>query len=97
MSVNFNFLFINKMYDIYDALFEAYFALENQYGITMSLFNTYGRYWFIKHTDPNTGKLTETRFTSLSAAEGFYEEMYHMFEANYITIKFGIQEHGKRR
>lgn len=36
-------LFINKMYDIYDALFEAYFALENQYGISMSLFNTYGR------------------------------------------------------
>lgn len=49
--------------------------------------NTYGRYWFVKHIDPNTGKLTETRFTSLSAAEGFYEEMYHMFEANYISIK----------
>lgn len=64
--------------------------------IKKPIFNTYGRYWFIKHTDPNTGKFTETRFTSLSAAEAFYEEMYHMFEANYITIKFGIQENSKK-
>lgn len=51
------------------------------------VYHTYDRYWFVKHTDPNTGKLTETRFTSLSAAEDFYEEMYHRFEANYISIK----------
>jgi len=61
------------------------------------IFHTYGRYWFIKHTDTKTGKPTETRFTSLSAAEEFYEEMYRMFEANYITIKFGMRENGKRR
>ena len=36
-------LFINKLYKCYDALFEAYFQLENQYGIALSLFNTYGK------------------------------------------------------
>lgn len=41
-SDNFN-LFINKVYTTYDALFEAYFLLENQYGIAFSLFNTYGK------------------------------------------------------
>lgn len=39
---NFNFL-INKIYKTYDILNDAYFQLENQYGISMSLFNTYGR------------------------------------------------------
>lgn len=36
-------LFINKLYKAYDALFLAYFQLENQYGIALSLFNTYGK------------------------------------------------------
>ena len=35
-------LFINKIYSSYDALYEAYFQLENQYGISMAFFNTYG-------------------------------------------------------
>lgn len=61
------------------------------------VFNQYGRYWFVKHTDTETGKDTESRFRSLSAAEDFYEEMYRIFEANYITIKFGMQENSKRR
>ena len=38
---NFDIL-INKIYKTYDGLFEAYFELENQYGITMAFFNTYG-------------------------------------------------------
>lgn len=39
---NFN-LLINKIYKTFDILYDAYFQLENQYGISMSLFNTYGR------------------------------------------------------
>lgn len=39
---NFN-VYIDKIYKTYDALFEAYFLLENQYGIAFSLFNTYGK------------------------------------------------------
>ena len=42
VDTNFS-LFINKLYKCYDALFEAYFQLENQYGIALSLFNTYGK------------------------------------------------------
>ena len=50
-------------------------------------YNKYGNYWYIKHTDIESGKMTESRFKSLSAATEFYEEMYHVFEANYISIK----------
>jgi len=39
---NYNTL-INKIYKTFDVLYEAYFSLENQYGISMSLFNTYGK------------------------------------------------------
>lgn len=35
--------FINKIYNIYEALREAYFQLENQYGIEILFFNTYGK------------------------------------------------------
>lgn len=35
--------FINKIYQIYEALREAYFQLENQYGIEILFFNTYGK------------------------------------------------------
>ena len=49
-------------------------------------YNKYGNYWYIKHTDTETGKMTETRFRSLSAAHEFYEEMYHVFETNYLYI-----------
>ena len=38
----YNFI-INKIYNTYDVLDEAYYQLENQFGIAMSLFNTYGR------------------------------------------------------
>ena len=39
---NYN-LLINKIYKTFDILQDAYFKLENQFGISMSLFNTYGR------------------------------------------------------
>jgi hypothetical protein len=60
------------------------------------VFNQYGRYWFVKHTDTETGRDTESRFRSLAEANCFYEEIYRMFEANYISYKFRHQ-HGKRR
>lgn len=50
-------------------------------------YHAHARYWFVKHTNPENGKLTETRFTSQTAAYDFYEEMYRLFEANYISIK----------
>lgn len=60
------------------------------------VFNQYGRYWFVKHTDTETGKDTESRFKSFAEAKQFYEEMYSMFEANYISYKFR-NYYGKKR
>ena len=60
------------------------------------VFNQYGRYWYVKHTDPQTGRDAESRFRSFAEAKQFYEEMYSMFEANYISLKFKGY-YGKRR
>ena len=53
------------------------------------VFNQYDRKWHVKHTDLDTGRPADKRFSSLSEAQMFYEELYQVFYHNYLSIILG--------
>lgn len=102
LSSNFN-LLINKIYTTHDALFDAYFKLENQYGIAMIFFNTYGlskRYRIgnaKEMTDLTRVNCSISIGVELSAmtASSIFIEKYRVYIKNVIESLNNLDESGK--
>lgn len=102
LSSNFN-LLINKIYTTHDALFDAYFKLENQYGIAMIFFNTYGL--SKRYRIGNAKEMTDLTRVNCSISIGvelsamtvssIFIEKYRVYIKNAIESLNNLDESGK--